>query len=125
MVDFSFAYMKEAFVTTLLVMAGNRTEKGFLLKVEDGNDDGDDLDDYELWREMKKQVAILREDMGSAKPSKAPTDEHVGRRPEDLSVTLDQKGNVTIAAPAGESVGIRNSRLQAVFVRDSANRGAK
>ena len=58
--DFSFAYLKEAFVATLLVIAGNRSEVD---GEKDGN--GDDLNDFELWREIKKQIKLLREDMGS------------------------------------------------------------
>lgn len=59
--DFSFAYLKEAFVATLLTIAGHRSEES----VRGGGDDQDgDLDDYELWREMKKQVEALRRDMG-------------------------------------------------------------
>ena len=54
---FSFAYLKEAFVATLLSIAGNRSENG-IGDEEDGN-----LDAYELWREMKRQVKLLREDM--------------------------------------------------------------
>ena len=60
--DFSFAYLKEAFVATLLVIAGNRSEdatKG------GGDDEGGNLEDYELWKEMKKQVKLLRDDMDS------------------------------------------------------------
>lgn len=57
--DFSFAYLKEAFVATLLSIAGNRSENG----IED-EEDGD-LDKYELWREMKRQVELLRKDMDS------------------------------------------------------------
>ena len=58
--DFSFAYLKEAFVATLLVIAGRRSEDGAR---GGGDDEGGDLDDYELWREMKKQVKQLRDDM--------------------------------------------------------------
>ena len=58
--DFSFAYLKEAFVATLLVIAGNRSEEGIR---GGGDDEGGDLDDYELWREIKKQVKQLRDDM--------------------------------------------------------------
>ena len=118
MYDFSFAYMKEAFVSTLLVIAGNRSEKsltsgdddtqyensftnvGAEIGADDGTDD-DDLDDFELWREIKKQVLILREDMDS---SKAATGQSQQQRlsdvPEpnfdDLSVTLDAKGRAMI-----------------------------
>ena len=59
--DFSFAYLKEAFVATLLTIANGRTDDA----ITGGGDDDDDLDKYELWREMKKTVKILREDMGS------------------------------------------------------------
>ena len=58
--DFSFAYLKEAFVATLLVIAGNRSEK----RSGGGDDDDNDpLDDYELWREIRKQIQLLRKDM--------------------------------------------------------------
>ncbi|KAF2265602.1 P-loop containing nucleoside triphosphate hydrolase protein [Lojkania enalia] len=61
--DFSFAYMKEAFVATLLDLARNDGS-------EDEDDalesDGDDpLDKYLFWRAFKAQVKILRSEMGS------------------------------------------------------------
>ena len=63
--DFSFAYLKEAFVATLLSIAGHRSEEsvGGGGDDKDGDDQDGDLDGYELWREMKKQVKALREDM--------------------------------------------------------------
>ncbi|KAI4176656.1 MAG: hypothetical protein LQ343_000947 [Gyalolechia ehrenbergii] len=60
--EFSFAYLQEAFVATLLAIAGHRSEE----RVRGGGEDeGGDLDDYELWREMKNQVKALRDDMGN------------------------------------------------------------
>ena len=56
--DFSFAYLKEAFVATLLVIAGRRSDHGAKIGVERGN-----LDRFELWREIKRQVKMLRDDM--------------------------------------------------------------
>jgi len=62
--DFSFAYMKEAFVSTLLEIARRHTD--------DDSDNQEtveimaDLNKYELWREMKAQVKVLREDMDSS-----------------------------------------------------------
>ncbi|KAL8937008.1 MAG: hypothetical protein Q9216_004637 [Gyalolechia sp. 2 TL-2023] len=67
--DFSFAYLQEAFVATLLAIAGHRSEDGVR---GGGDDEGGDLDDYELWREMKNQVKALRDDMGSQKVMGAP-----------------------------------------------------
>lgn len=58
--DFSFAYLQEAFVATLLAIAGHRSADCMR---GGGDDEGGDLDDYELWREMKKQVKALRNDM--------------------------------------------------------------
>ena len=63
--DFSFAYLKEAFVATLLAIAGNRSENGI-----GGDEEGGDLDDYELWREMKRQVKLLRQDMDTREVEK-------------------------------------------------------
>lgn len=59
--DFSFAYPKEAFVATLSVIAGNKSENG--AQGSGDEEGGGDLDDYELWREMKTQVQSLREDL--------------------------------------------------------------
>ena len=103
MTEFSFAYMKEAFIATLLTIAGNRTEESetesrvvdketpveqvrlppfegrhqpetadmkattfeYMMKpdrssVQPGEED---LEKYEIWRVMVKQVKILRDDM--------------------------------------------------------------
>ncbi|KAL9130403.1 MAG: hypothetical protein Q9217_001411 [Psora testacea] len=64
---FSFAYLKEAFVATLLTIAGKRSEDDDHERKEDEGNDGDDLDRYELWREIKKQIKLLRDDMGRKK----------------------------------------------------------
>ena len=66
--EFSFAYLQEAFVATLLVIAGDRSELvggsgGGNGDGHDDNDDDDGLNKYELWREMKIQVKALRHDM--------------------------------------------------------------
>ena len=73
MEDFSFAYMKEAFVATLLSIANNHTENSAPTASlhrklrDDGDKSGDDdLEDYELWREFVVQVDILRDDMDSS-----------------------------------------------------------
>ncbi|KAK4235739.1 putative ATPase [Achaetomium macrosporum] len=69
---FSFAYIQEAFVAALLVIArdsngragwsdGGGSENGWVRI--DGNDGDDDLEDLILWVEIKKQVAILRKGM--------------------------------------------------------------
>ena len=73
--DFSFAYMQEAFVASLLAIAGeekdaqfgedspiehNFTEIARGLSISEGDDD---LNKYVLWRQMKKQVKILRDEM--------------------------------------------------------------
>ncbi|KAI4116317.1 MAG: hypothetical protein LQ345_003234 [Seirophora villosa] len=67
-VGFSFAFLQEAFVATLLTIAGHRSED---LARGGEDDDGGDLDDYELWREMKKQVKALRDDMHNTRDAAA------------------------------------------------------
>ena len=72
--DFSFAYLQEAFVATLLAIAGHRSEEMTRGGGPD-DDEGGDLDSFELWKEMKRQVKALREDMGNNNvkgPSSAP-----------------------------------------------------
>lgn len=77
--DFSFAYLKEAFVSTLLVIAGHRSDEIF------DSDEDDRLDDYELWREMKNQVKLLREDMDNTMAStKTASAGDVGSLPHEL-----------------------------------------
>lgn len=57
---FSFAFLQEAFVATLLVIA--RREES---ETADSGRHDDDLDHFELWRIFKAQVRDLRSDMGS------------------------------------------------------------
>jgi len=73
---FSFAYMQEAFVATLLAIAQGRTDILNDEEVEKTEGDGGkrDLDDYELWRELKKTIKALRNDMGND-PDKASTND--------------------------------------------------
>ncbi len=78
--EFSFAYMKEAFVASLLALA-RREDDDDDDEDEDGQgtdivededhvdgrmkDDDGAIEDLALWKEMVKQVRILREDMDS------------------------------------------------------------
>ena len=92
--EFSFAYLKEAFVATLLVMAARHADddddngKASVFQPWD-SDKGDDLKQYELYREMKVQVKILRDDMSSS--ANNPTS------------TL----NINRVPPTGESTDVR------------------
>lgn len=66
--DFSFAYIQEAFVASLLAIArGAKNEHDENAKREKDDDEwfftAGDLDDLVLWVEIQKQVAILREGM--------------------------------------------------------------
>lgn len=56
--DFSFAYMKEAFVAALLVIVAKGDAE--LLS---GRGGGDDLSKNTFWKELKKQVENLRNEM--------------------------------------------------------------
>jgi transitional endoplasmic reticulum ATPase len=81
--EFSFAYMQEAFVSTLLIIAGKegasppdptsaevlRDEFELIdldREVEHADDDEakDPLDKYALWKEIKVQVALLKKEIG-------------------------------------------------------------
>jgi SpoVK/Ycf46/Vps4 family AAA+-type ATPase len=57
--DFSFAYMKEAFVAALLVIVA----KSGASKKTIPRASGDPLSDNELWNELKRQVENLRKEM--------------------------------------------------------------
>jgi transitional endoplasmic reticulum ATPase len=77
---FSFAYIQEAFVSTLLEIAREKEkedvrgsddvveeiqEKWELLSLD--GDEGKDLDDYMLWRKLKHQIQALRKELAKEK----------------------------------------------------------
>lgn len=66
---FSFAYMQEAFVATLLQIAtGNDDDDGVDVAWDRTlATDRDELNHLVLWREFQKQVKILREQIGNGK----------------------------------------------------------
>jgi transitional endoplasmic reticulum ATPase len=57
---FSFAFLQECFVATLLVLARENDEDN-TARPYDG--DNDDLDDYRLWVVFKKEAKILRKEI--------------------------------------------------------------
>lgn len=100
--DFSFAYLQEAMIATLLIIARDkdsfservclecleahdkpqtgswcdretkRSYKGlysWVCSVRQVDEEDPDLDNYILWRELKKQIRILREEMDSERSS--------------------------------------------------------
>lgn len=114
--DFSFAYLKEAFVATLLTIAGHRSEES----VRGGGDDNDDdLDDFELWREMKKQVKALREDMDNRTTETASNLPYTiesarGSRPVPLSPSaMIQQARDKDVVPANHNIfgKVHNNRI--------------
>lgn len=77
---FSFAYIQEAFVAALLAIANGdadddegdiSTDKSFQAAIRNAlkpcDADDEDLDQYVLWRELKKVVKTLREELDSEK----------------------------------------------------------
>ncbi|KAL9096156.1 MAG: hypothetical protein Q9165_001679 [Trypethelium subeluteriae] len=85
---FSFAYIQEAFVAALLQIARGLTDyaskRTSAVSSDSENDDRDDdgLEQYELWRVIKHQVKILRDDM-----DKSPS-ESAHRPPRNKSIHL-------------------------------------
>lgn len=111
--DFSFAYLQEAFVATLLAIAQRRSEilDEEMEKVrgggDDDGDDGDrDLDDYELWREMKKTIKQLRDDMNT-KPGKSSTNDD----PFEKALVLEKEAQAPASGPEPSSTGRPESTI--------------
>ena len=102
--DFSFAYLKEAFVATLSVIAGHRSERdetgcGGGRHDDDENDNEDrDLDDYELWREIKNQVRLLRLDMDAKYHVQDITDLASQQGPPPLAIATNPLAKTAAAA---------------------------
>lgn len=108
--DFSFAYLKEAFVATLLELArkhtlGNEDEEN------GGGDEDDPLDKYELWKEFKKEVKVLRDEMGSSKSAVNKAEQyHSAAEYEELLPLLEHasiRGTGESSPPCGEPPGAR------------------
>ena len=95
--DFSFAYLKEAFVATLLAIANDKSEKQIRGREDD---EGGDLDDYELWREMKTQVRLLKEDMDTRDVV------YHAQEPMDLAMhsTQNERSPAPSASPTPDTV---------------------
>jgi hypothetical protein len=70
---FSFAFLQECFVATLLTLARGEDEDAYSTRRNDRkpkpfDGDNDDLNDYKLWVAFKKQAEILRKEVESQKP---------------------------------------------------------
>ena len=110
---FSFAYLQEAFVATLVVIAGRRSEavdalgggNGYRHDDDDDDDDDNELNKYELWREIKKQVRALRDDMDNREPMAHGTTVGVPLQPTPRQLILRARENESAKTLA-------NSRLE-------------
>ncbi|KAL9028564.1 MAG: hypothetical protein Q9196_003097 [Gyalolechia fulgens] len=61
--QFSFAYIKEAFVASLLKLLVGRRGTNVVLRMAAD----DPIEELPLWKEMKRQVKLLREDLNSGR----------------------------------------------------------
>lgn len=85
--DFSFAYMKEAFVAALLVIVRlARTEERRRFKLRE-----DDLSDNLLWKELKKQVELLRKEMDESNDNSTGSPSMSGMWPALNSILDDRR----------------------------------
>ena len=66
---FSFAYLKETFVTSLLMIVGSRRGNKEIEGLGEKGDEYDRLDELLLWRVVKKQIKTLREEMEESRKS--------------------------------------------------------
>ena len=67
---FSFAYIQEAFVAALLVIAGNGVEEG---KVRGSGGGDDEFEGNEFWKQLKIQVENLRKQMDDERDEESVT----------------------------------------------------
>ena len=98
---FSFAYLQEAFVATLLAIALKRSDPDDdeVDRVKGGGDDGDkDLNEYELWRELKKTIKSLRDDMNT-KPDK---DKSVAQSNDEVLRAMELEKEAQASSPSSE-----------------------
>lgn len=117
--DFSFAYLKEAFVATLLDLA--RTHDGDDDEDEasgnnEANEEDDPLDKYEFWRAFKAQVKILRKEMGNDEGS---GDEGLEPQPRVADAGISSSEYVSMA-PMLEKMRLQGSSHKAASPRGAA-----
>ncbi|KAI9668260.1 MAG: hypothetical protein M1821_001080 [Bathelium mastoideum] len=106
---FSFAYIQEAFVASLLEIARSHTDHTSRRPhavMSESEDDEDDLDQYELWRVIKRQVKILRDDMEKSSspastplPSRNKSSHYSAMHPEVLRDRFHQQRSHTSMSP--------------------------
>ena len=66
---FSFAYLKEAFITSLLMIVGSRKTSKEIDGLADAFEEPNEFSHLLLWRVMSKQVKTLRAEMEDARKS--------------------------------------------------------
>jgi hypothetical protein len=127
---FSFAYLKEAFVATLLELARNATMGDG--SDEDRDDVGDDpLDKYELWREFKTQVKVLRDEMRSSQSAGDVTNAQYGSAadyeemiPLLADASVGDRGNGRGSQPCGTPLvarrGVVDTRVEPMDMGNAA-----
>ncbi len=79
--DFSFAYMKEAFVAALLVLAAKSDDEKHMRHWDDP------LSGNVLWKEIKRQVDLLRQEMEEEGGDSSSLDMMIGM-PRALNSTI-------------------------------------
>lgn len=96
---FSFAFLQECFVATLLVLAGDEVEDVHSTrrndrrpKPFDGNND--DLNGYKLWVAFKEQAEILRKEVESQKTKSSQLSQwlKVDEKPVEAAMSYPRPG---------------------------------
>ena len=106
--NFSFAYLKEAFVSSLLALVraeidGDPPELECAGDMRGSDNDGDDIDDLPLWIEMQKQVKILRDEMDARVTQRAPGLLPFHAQPTSLQ-TPDPQTRLPLTAEGGQDI---------------------
>ena len=111
---FSFAYMQEAFVATLLAIALRRSEMiGEGLEKSENTDrarvdENKNLNDYELWRVMKETIKTLRDDMGKTPKGSSINDDPLGK---DYALEKEAQAPSTRTNPGASAPVTHESQL--------------
>ena len=108
--NFSFAFLQECFVATLLIMARGETGFGETHFGKSG------LDDYELWRTFKEQADILRKEVESQQAgSQAQATNYLD---QNSAPTLESDARGLINGHSGSSLDRGYSHLKPTTLPD-------
>jgi transitional endoplasmic reticulum ATPase len=111
--NFSFAYLQEAFVATMLVLTGDEGHKS-----DKAREYQPSPEDFPIWREFYRQVSTLKRDMDFE--GRVDFDEFAGGMADEPGLQADVREDVLVAREAREAVGARGDAVLPPYLPEAS-----